>query len=201
MRIYDLSQPITAGMAVWPGDPQVHVESITSPDSVTVSRLVLGSHTGTHVDAPAHLTPGGRTVDALPLSALIGDAWVVEVPSVGLVEVADLLAVGWLPECRRLLLRAPRGAVLSSTAASTLVEDGLQLLGVEAASVDAVDSLELPVHKTLLGANVVIVEGLRLVHVPPGRYRLCCLPLAIGGGDGAPARAVLCDMAAISPDE
>ncbi len=205
MRIYDITRPISSGMPVYPGDPEVAVRvwlATARGDPVNVAVLTLGSHTGTHVDAPRHLRDDGLGLDRLPLDLLIGPAIVADVGAARRIDAAILrqtpaLDLGAPP---RLLLRAGRAASgpggpehpsLTEDAARLLLETDIRLLGVEAVSVDPPSALDLPVHRLLLGAGVILVENLDLSAVPAGEYELLCLPLAIRDGDGAPARAVL----------
>jgi len=190
--IIDITRPISAAMAVWPGDPPVEVEPVArlaAGDPAAVSRLSLGTHTGTHVDPPAHFVPNGATVDELPLDVLVGPAVVVDIAAVGL-DDADRLweVVGGHP--RVLLKTGAADGVVTPEVARRLVDGGLRLVGVDTASIEP-ETEEYPVHRLLLAAGVVIVEGLDLATVTPGEYHLVCLPLRIASGDGAPARAVL----------
>lgn len=207
MRIYDLSLPLQEGMSVWPGDPTFRLErwSMLQANGANVSRLELGTHTGTHVDAPAHLLPQGATVDALPWEALLGPAWVVELPQAGIITATDLQTLPWPAKCRRVLFKTqnscrdarPQTAfptdyvALAPDAAAWLVAQGVLLVGLDAPSVDPWEEGAGAAHRILLEAGVVIVEGLQLSQVPSGVYELICLPLRILGGDGAPARAIL----------
>ena len=189
MPILDLTRPLAPGMAVWPGDPPLAIQPVTAvADGAAVSRLCLGTHTGTHVDAPAHLFAGGTGVDQLPIEALIGPAWVADAPAGRPATAADLQAI-IPPGCQRLLLRGAAG--LTADGAQWLVAHGLRLVGTDADSVDAVESEDLPAHRALLAAGVVIVEGLALSAAPVGPCELLCLPLRLVGADGAPARAVM----------
>lgn len=208
-RIFDVTLPIHRGMALWPGDPPVAVVPVTrvaAGDASSVSALHLGTHTGTHVDPPFHFLAAGATVDQLPLEVLVGPAVVVSIPrAIGCIEPADLAAAAIRPGDTRVLFKtdnslawdrpgapAPEDYVaLSAAAAAWLVARGVWLVGVDGLSVEAADSPGNPVHHRLLSAGVVVVEGLALAAVPPGRYQLACLPLKILGGDGAPARVVL----------
>ena len=205
--IIDISRPVGATTPVWPGDPPVVVEPVArleTGDPAAVSRLVLGTHTGTHVDPPAHFLPGGATVDELSLDVLVGPAVVVDVPpGSGPVDAARLAGLGLPAGVTRLLLKARHRAAataapsseppcgpLTADGAAWLVERGVTLVGIDTLSIEAA-TRDYPVHRTLLGAGVVIVEGLDLSAAAPGPYQLVCLPLRIAGGDGAPARAVL----------
>ena len=190
MRIIDITMPLGPETPVYPGDPPVELARLTEADGgdgFALSRLTLGTHAGTHVDPPAHLLPDGAAVDDLPLDVLVGPARLMDAAHGRPVEAADLVAVP--RRTKRLLLRTG-GMPLTGDAANALVARGVQLVGVDGLSVDPVD-VPGPVHRTLLAARVVIVEGLALAGVPPGAYTLVCLPLRLAGGDGAPARAVL----------
>jgi len=205
-RIYDISLPLSSSTPQWPTDPRISFEtakSMESGGSSNVTMLHLTTHTGTHVDAPAHMLPRGtRTVDNLDLGVLCGPAegfaWKEERD----VEPSDLPDIDWR-EVPRLLLRTPNSErlrsgelwtgfpTLSVAAAEALVERGLKLFGVDSLSVDHPVKGLHPVHEVFLKSEVIIVEGLVLAEVPPGRYELICLPLRLEGLDGSPARVVL----------
>jgi arylformamidase len=167
-----------------------------------VSALQLGSHTGTHVDPPRHFRDGAPGVDALPLEILLGPARVYELDVRDQIDVPSLRRID-LTASPRILFKTcgaedrkgggvPRAcAGLTSEAAGALVQAGVRLVGLEGASADPPSASGFPAHRTLLGAGVIILEGLDLSLVPPGVYELLCLPLRIRGGDGAPARVVL----------
>ncbi len=205
MLTYDVTLPIREGMPVWPGDPPVRIERLSSAqagDAFGVSRLTLGSHTGTHVDAPSHALPEGPSLDLLPLEAFWGAALLCSVPGVTLVTAAELAMVGLPAGCRRLLLRTANSerngadpltdyVALDESAARWLVERGVALVGIDAPSIEPPGAEMGPVHRILLRGGVVILEGLALGGVPPGEFELVCLPLAIVGADGAPARVLL----------
>jgi arylformamidase len=198
--IIDISRPIGPDTPVWPGDPPVVVERVArveAGDPADVSRLQLGTHTGTHVDPPAHFLPGGVTVDELPLDVLVGPAVVADLTGVPSIGPGVLEGLGLPTGTVRLLLKTGREAadraadgLLSADGARWLVDRGVLLVGADTLSVEAATDA-YPVHRLLLGAGVVLVEGLDLGSVTPGPYQLVCLPLRITGGDGAPARAVL----------
>lgn len=206
---YDISLPISHVMPVWPGDPSICIEQVSSSlpggGKLNVSRLEMGTHTLTHVDAPRHIKEHGLTVDRIPLDLLIGSALVVEPRYEGnLITATDLGELG-IRGAERLLIKTRNSELwmggpyefetdyisLSKDAGSWLVSRGIKLVGIDYLSVDVFDSHELEVHHTLLENGVVILEGLNLSQVPEGRYELICLPLRIRQGDGAPARAVL----------
>ena len=166
MEIIDVSVPVRSGMPVYPGDPEVQLERVSS--SPAVSRLDFGVHTGTHVDAPLHFIEGADAAERLPLDVLVGACEVVA--GQGFAE-------------RVLIKDAPE---LDGAAAQALVDQGVRLVGVDRMSVG-----DEQAHRVLLGAGVVVVEGLDLRTVAPGAYDLYCLPLKLEGSDGAPARAIL----------
>jgi arylformamidase len=166
MQIIDISIPVRSGMPVYPGDPEVRLERVS--DSPAISRLDFGVHTGTHVDAPVHFIEGGEGAEQLPLDVLVGPCEVVE--GAGVAE-------------RVLIKGAPK---LDRAGAQALVDADVRLVGVDQLSVGDYDA-----HRVLLGAGVVVVEGLDLSAVEPGPYELVCLPLKLVGSDGGPARAIL----------
>jgi arylformamidase len=200
----DVTVPIHPGMVVYEGDPPVEVTpalALERGDPSNVSRLVLGSHTGTHVDAPRHFLTGAAGVDRLPPEALLGPAEVVAAGP-GPVTATALAALD-LAGGARVIFRTGNSAfwarpgfvrdyqALAPEAAEALVRAGVRLVGIDYLSVEAFGAAGFPVHRILLAAGVVILEGLDLSAVAPGRYELCCLPLRIRDGDGAPARALL----------
>jgi arylformamidase len=205
-RVYDVSRPLHEGGTIYPGDPAIHFRphaSIARGDPSNVSALALGSHSGTHIDAPSHFVPGGEPVDRVPLERLIGPAVVLDLPDAGAAVGAAELARQDLRGQRRVLLRTrnsarPPGAgftpaycALALDGAEFLLERGVELVGIDALSIEAFGSESYPVHHLLLGRGVVIVEGLDLSAVAAGIYQFICLPLRLAGLDGAPARAVL----------
>jgi len=200
--IIDISMPIGPETPVWPGDPAVLVEPVSrveDGDTAGVSRLALGTHTGTHVDPPAHFLPGGATVDALPLDVLVGPSVVADF-SAAPIDGRALAALELPENSTRLLLKtAGTEGALTPDGARWLVERGVRLVGADTLSIEPATT-DYPVHRILLGAGTVIVEGLDLTAVSAGAYQLVCLPLRVVGGDGAPARAVLIPGAGVSPE-
>jgi arylformamidase len=208
MKIYDISIPINPGMLVWPGDPPLVLERISSMDAGAhdnVSRLECSVHTGTHVDAPHHFLNDGRTVEALPLDVLTGPVQVIRVS-----DDVDLITAEILERSRvnagtlRLLLKTRNSRLWASSVgefvrdfvgvsedgAEWLVRKGVKLVGIDYLSI-APFKHGTPTHRALLEPGVVILEGLDLRFVSPGTYTLYCLPLNLVGSDGAPARAIL----------
>jgi arylformamidase len=204
MRIYDVTRPISPTMPVWPGDPPVTLERVASIEGggvANLSRLACGVHTGTHVDAPLHFIAGGAEVTSLPLDVLVGPATVIALPDADMITAETLARLDLPREACRLLFKTRNSkqpldrfvqdfAALSADAAQWAVERGVRLVGLDALSVER-PSDGWPVHHTLLGADVVIVEGMDLRDIPPGDYELFCLPIKLVGSDGAPARVIL----------
>jgi len=207
--LIDVSLPVGPDLLTWPGDPGIEIRpssQISKGDPANVSQLRLGSHTGTHVDPPVHFIEGGATADQLSLDVLVGAALVVELPAADApIPRHDLERLDVPDGTTRLLVKTAnsrlwsrrpvafpeRFGCLSADAAAWAVERGIRLVGIDFLSIESSPEGTYPVHHTLLGAGVVILEGLDLSPVGAGRYGLTCLPLRIAGGDGAPARAVL----------
>ena len=203
--IYDISLPISESLPVYPGDPSVTVDVISDVSSgapYTLTRISMGSHTGTHVDAPLHLLADGDTVDNLPIDLLMGPCYLASADIDMPISIQELDSLAVPPETTRLLLRTRNAkGYLTQDAASRLVDTGEKLVGIDSPSVDAPGSPDLPAHRVMLEAEVIIVENLALDAVNPGGYLLVCLPLRIAGCDGAPARAVLMDSIADLMDQ
>jgi arylformamidase len=204
-RFLDVSVPLAAGTPTYPGNPPFELDAIkrmAAGASSNVSRVVMGTHAGTHVDAPRHFFDNGTAVDDLPLDLLIGRARVVDLPKRGGITADDLAAAG-LREDLRVLLRTPNSALwngsafkeeythLTEGAARYLVEQGVKVIGIDYLSVEQFRKPGAPAHRALLSEGVIIIEGLDLSEAEPGMYELYCLPLRIAGADGAPARVVL----------
>src|SRR3989337_3481344 len=207
MKTYDISVTVSADLPVWPGDPPVSIESVAKIEdgaNANVSRIAMGVHTGTHVDAPFHFMNDGSTVEHLPLDLLTGPSYVLELPGVNIIT-SSVLKQAVIPSgTLRLLIKTDNsgywkdiGAAfqtgftgISSDGAEYLVNLGVRLIGMDYLSV-APYKQSRPTHEVLLNTGVVIVEGLNLSEITQGHYTLHCLPLKLAGCDGAPARAIL----------
>jgi arylformamidase len=208
LRTYDVTLTISSELPVWPGDPDVEISRVSKIEdgaNANVSRMNMGVHTGTHVDAPYHFIENGKTVEALKLKNLIGRAYVVHLKdNVDMITREVLENAEIPPRTRRVLIRtrnskqwsAPNKVfntdyvAINEDAANYLVDRGVKLIGVDYLSVAPFEDTA-PTHKVLLQAGVIIVEGLDLSKVSRGRYNFFCLPLKLEGSDGAPARAIL----------
>jgi arylformamidase len=208
-RLIDISVAVCPEMPSWPGDRSFEsslVDSIAGGEAANVSRISMCAHSGAHVDAPLHFLQGGAAVDSLPLDILVGPCIVAELPGAGAIRAADLAALNIPTGTTRLLLKTrnsnlwhsnptafrPDFVGLTPDAAIWVVRKGIRLLGVDYLSVEPYPApREHPVHKALLGAGVVILEGTDLSAVSPGAFILVCLPLKLIGLEGAPARAIL----------
>jgi arylformamidase len=204
-RFLDVSVPLAAGIPAYPGNPEFEmhpIKRIADGGSSNVSRLALGTHTGTHVDAPKHFFDDAPGVDSLPIDLLIGRARVVHVSRRGGITADDLAELG-LREDLRVLLKTSNSALwsggpfrqdythLTESGAKYLVDQGVKVVGIDYLSIEQFKKAGAPAHRALLSQGVIIIEGLNLADAEPGMYELFCLPLAISGGDGAPARVVL----------
>ena len=204
-KLLDVSVPLRHGLPTYPGNPPFELQAIkriADGGSSNVSRLVMGTHTGTHVDAPKHFIDAGAGVDELPLNLLIGRARVVEINRRGGITADDLAQAG-LREDLRVLFKTSNSALwnsdvfhedytyLTDAGARYLVEQGVKVVGVDYLSVEEFKKAGAPAHRTLLSNEVIIIEGLNLAEADPGMYEMYCLPLPVTGGDGAPARVIL----------
>lgn len=203
----DLSHVLTKGTPVYPGDPAVEILILDSTDRSTAEerhcnsgRIATGLHVGTHMDAPFHFMADGITIDQVALERCVGLCVALRI-SASTIEPEQLEpAAQALTECRRVILNTgwhkhwgkedyfTSHPVLTGAAARYLVERGVVLVGVDTPSVDR---SPFPAHLVLLGAGVLIVENLTNVdRLPSGPFTFCATPLAIGGRDGSPVRAV-----------
>ena len=211
MRIHDISLTVTSNLPTWPGDPKVElerVEKIEDGANANVSRLSAGVHTGTHVDAPFHFLADGTTVDTLPLDILFGAVQVVELgDQVDLITAEVIQSSGLIHGVERILFKTRNSAfwargetefqtgfvAISADGAEYLVQQGIRLVGIDYLSIAPFKNSR-PTHQILLKAKIVVIEGLDLSQINPGVYQLACLPLKLGGSDGAPARTVLIEQ-------
>ena len=190
--VIDISQELFS-CQVYPGDPapeRQRIASIERGEAYNLTAFSMCAHNGTHIDAPYHFIRDGKTVDQISVETFVGPAYVVThdraVSAEDAERMLNVAAIGCAGE--RILIRGQ--AVVTVEAARVFAGGGLRLIGNESQTFGAEgDAAE--VHRILLGAGIVLLEGIRLGGVADGRYLLCAAPLNLGGCDGAPCRAVL----------
>ena len=193
-------------MVHWPGDPDFHIErasDIDKGDVATVSRMSLGVHTGTHMDAPLHFISNARSIDTMPIDATVGPARVISIHDTKSIKRDELIGHA-ISEGERILFKTANSdhswksdqfdetfVFISQDAARYLAEVGVRAVGVDYLSVGGFREDGPETHQALLGAGIWIIEGLNLSAVEPGDYELVCLPLRLIGAEGSPSRAIL----------
>lgn len=208
MRYYDISLNLSPETVRWVVAPPLEVHErrrMSRGDDANASALTVSCHAGTHVDAPFHFVPDGAGIDAVPLERFIGPALVHQVEADRFITDAHVKAIP-LGGMKRVLFKTrnsqllkrrefdPSFVAFSLEAARALVALGVELVGLDYLSVAHADQ-QVPVHRAFLDHGVVLLEGVDLSEITPGRYELMCLPLRLRGLDGAPCRAVLRDLA------
>ena len=208
MKLHDVSILISEDMPIWPNDPGISMDltrSIARGDNANVTRLNMGVHTGTHIDAPFHFEPNEATIDQLSLDVLIGPCRIFEIPETSqAIGPSDLEKLDFDNHIR--VLFKTRNSKLWKKGervfkkdfvhmhlegAKFLIDQSIKLVGIDYLSIENYGSLDHATHHLLLRNNVVILEGLDLSGVSPGDYELIALPLKLKGADGSPARVVL----------
>lgn len=204
-KIIDISQKVCPEMAVYPGDPRYQTRTVCGfklGDMCEVSELTMGSHCGTHIDAPLHMIPDGAGIDAMPLDCFYGPCRVLTIGAAVVTE--KMLEDLSIEPGERILLRTdPAGkyagsnrfnpTVLSMRAAQYLAQRQVRLVGIDAPTVENMELCDGEIHRALLSAGVAILEGVCLKDAVKERYTLSALPLNLIGENGAPCRAVLID--------
>jgi arylformamidase len=205
MTLYDATMPLRPGMLTFPGDPPFSMEPLfqcSNGDPFNLSALSLSTHLGTHVDPPLHYIEGAAPVDALSLDVLVGPGIVLDMRGTSRIDRFALEQSDAAVHAR-ILLKTDNGrklmesqffedyVSLTEDGAQYLVEQRVKLVGIDYLSIESCADVSAPVHRILLQAGVVIVEGALLEHIPVGRCRIYCLPLNIAGADGAPARLIV----------
>jgi len=205
-RWIDISVPLHSGMTHWPGDPSVQIERIRAierGDSSNLTQISMGSHTGTHMDAPFHFIPKGACIDEMPLETTIGRARVIEISDPESIKAEELIQ-HQIRRGERILFKTRNSSrawktdrfvtdyvFISEKTARFLAKRGVRVIGIDYLSVGGFQSDGAETHRALLEAGIWLIEGLNLSHVKPGRYYLICVPLKVKQGDGAPARAII----------
>ncbi len=208
MKWFDISVEISAMMPTWPGDPKVTIERVQKLEdgaNANVSRIDMGVHTGTHVDAPYHFLADGDMISEIPLERFFGPVTVIEISrDIDVINADVLRKIEKSKFTQRVLFKTRNSDYwvegagqfqkdfvgIDVTGAQLLVDCGVNLVGIDYLSI-APFRKSRPTHEALLKAGVVIVEGLNLSAISPGKYILYCLPLKLGNAEGAPARALL----------
>lgn len=208
MKIHDITLTIRPGMPVWPGDHPVELyrdEKIEEGANANVSNLSISVHTGTHVDAPYHFLMEGPKVDTLPLNVLVGEVQVVEIPdSIKTITREVVEGLELREGITRVLFKTSNSKVwrsgsdefytgfvgIDAGGSQILADKGIRLVGIDYLSISPYKNSR-PTHEILLGARMVIIEGLDLFGIEAGVYTLYCLPLKLKDTDGAPARVIL----------
>ena len=193
--IYDISQELFS-CAVYPGDPtptRTTLLSLDRGDIINLTAISLCAHNGTHLDAPAHFIRGGKTIDEVDPDAYLGACYVThhegEVTAAHAEAILEKAAA-----CKgrdRILIGGK--ATVTEAAARVFADAGIKLIGNESQSVGPEDA-PMAVHLILLGAEILLLEGVVLSHVPEGTYLLTAAPLNLGGCEGAPCRAMLLEF-------
>ena len=207
MSLHDISLKLAGDTVRWVTAPPFELEErrrMSKGDPNNSSALNMSGHSGTHIDAPFHFVAEGLTIDDLPLDRFIGSGLVFEVDAARYITKEHVESIK-LDGATRVLFKTrnsellhqreyePDFAAFSVEAAQSLVEQGVELVGLDYLSIAHADE-QVPVHRAFLDHGVVLLEGIDLSHVAPGRYELMCLPIQIGDSDGAPCRAVLRDL-------
>jgi arylformamidase len=208
MKIYDISLTLSASTVRWVTSQPLELierKRMRRGDTNNSSSIHTSLHAGTHVDAPFHFVPEGKTIESLPVDLFIGPARVCALDVEGQITAADVKRLDLAGE-KRVLFKTRNSKLLQKPAydpsfvsfsvdgAEALVKLGVQLVGLDYLSVARADE-QVPVHRAFLDHGVVLLEGTDLSEVAPGRYELICLPVKVAGSDGAPCRAVLRDLA------
>lgn len=216
MRIHDISMELRPGMLHWPdtATPEVTWEARIAHGALyDVSRWLLGSHSGTHLDAPSHFLAGAPEAATVDLARLVGPARVVDIADeVAAIDQAVIEALE-LSGVRRVLFRTSNSrsrlhhsvfdvdyVAFTGDGAEALVNSGVETVGIDYLSVERYGQPEPVAHLALLGAGIAVIEGCDLRGVSPGDYFLCCLPIRLVGSEAAPARAVLIEAELIASD-
>lgn len=206
-KVYDISVALGGESIDYPGDTPFTrklIVALEEGEAYELSSLTMSAHSGTHIDMPAHFIPGGKTIDEYSAEDFVFSAQVVDIKDEEAVRVGELEDIHILPD-EALLFKTENSrqglcrtgifsgsfVYVSPEAADFCVAKGVALVGIDYITVEQYGNEAFPVHRTLLGNDRLILEGIDLARVPPGRYTLVCLPLKIKGGEASPVRAIL----------
>ena len=192
MKIYDISQEVFS-CAIYPGDPQPAKQTLCSTasgDLYNLTAFSMCAHNGTHIDAPFHFLPEGKTVDQLPLDTFVGPCYVAR--HQGNVDASHAQAILKSAQgLQRILLAGP--VTVTADAARIFADANILLLGNEGQTIGP-ENAPMEVHKILLDRDIALLEGIVLTDIPEGTYILSAAPLNLAGADGAPCRAYLLQL-------
>jgi len=204
----DISYPLSKEMLHWPHDPvPPSVEATTfNPEdaTVTMTQMTINTHHGTHIDAPRHFFPEGKTIDEMPVDAIMGQARVIEIKDTVSIKPEELEAHN-IQKGERILFKTINSSYyqkgkfvedfvyISTEAAHYLKDKGVAVVGIDYLAVGSFKDSDnlVEVHKTLVGNGIWVIEVINLSEVKAGRYEIICLPIKIKDGDGGQARAIL----------
>ena len=197
MKIYDISQELFSSV-VFPGDPapeKITLRSMEQGDLFNLTALSMCAHNGTHVDAPSHFIKDGKSVDEMELSKMVGYVYVAEhegtVTALDAERILQAARTLCAESAKRILIKGK--AAVSYESAEVFADGGIDLIGNESQTVGPEDG-PMGVHQLLLGREIVLLEGVRLAHVPEGVYFLSAAPINLGGVEGSPCRAILIEF-------
>lgn len=206
--LVDISYPYNKGMAIYPGNPDFEVKdhySISRGDPCNILELKMGTHTGTHIDAPSHFFSDGKTIDQLSLDSFSGLARVFDFGGkerIGEIDFKDKI----INKNDIILIKTDNSrnysgervldvyVTLTYEAAELLMEKEIKMIGIDYLTIERPRNTRVKgksIHKIFLGKEIPILEGLNLSSVKEGLYQIYCFPLNIHGADGSPVRAVL----------
>lgn len=198
MNVIDVTRPLSGGVLIYPGDKTPSFRQ-TDNGRYLISDLHMSSHTGTHIDAPSHYLKEGQTIDAIPLSHLLGRCRVIDLSRTGKTRITSDDLEDKIRGAERLLLKTWFSGkdsfiedypCLDIAAASLITGSGIACVGIDSPSIESFNC-DGSVHCKLLSHGCIIIELLDLSGVPEGDYEMAALPLRLTGLDGSPARVIL----------
>ncbi len=205
--IIDISVPIDESMILWPGNSHPKFKRLYSMKRGSTHNEIsieMNTHTGTHIDAPRHFVLNGKAIDQMDPNIFVGPTWVVNMPDVKEIKSSNLEKLKLPRSIERILFKTANSSLwnkknpkfrkdyvgLTPDAASWLVKRKIKLVGIDYLSIAKFTDV-LAVHRILLKAGIIILEGLNLSKVKKGKYQLVCLPIKIANAEAAPVRAIL----------
>lgn len=202
-EIYDISLNIEEGMVSFPGDtiPEFKRMKKIETDNYNLSNMRVSVHVGTHVDAPSHFIENGRTIEEIPPQRFMGEVQVIEIGDNNEIKKSELESIDF--NSNKILFKTNNSRIISENifyddfvylnyeAAEFLIESGIDFIGIDYLTIESIDTTDFAVHKLLLKNNVIVLEGINLKGVNPGKYKMISLPLKLTGAEASPVRALL----------